>query len=242
MNQLITRYRAIITPAIIVGISVLGFLFGVMPAAEQTISQIGDLQRVVADTNAVQNRIAIISQYPEDLLTQYGTIVAGTLPQDKGLASVFASVDGLAVNAGVSVLDIAVANVGTLATESGNLRLDFEKKTGVRVVPVSLSLLGTNDAITTFITKAAAARRMMIVQNFELSRTKEGLVNFHGEVDVLFKPYEATLARSTAGVVGLTDAEVKTLNELARTPVSAQTSSAPAGPAVPKGRDNPFVR
>lgn len=242
MNHFFNRYRGIIIPILIVIFSLAGFIFGVLPAANQIFSKIGQLRDTVSQTTAIGHRIETIAQFPEELLTQYGSLVAGTLPQDKSLASVFSSVDSLATQTGVSILDIGVTNAGTLATESGTLRLDFEKKTGVRIVPVSLSLLGSNEAITTFISKAASARRMMIVQNFELSRTKDGLVNFHGEIDFLFKPYESTLAKSAAGIVGLTDAEVALLNDLARIPVSAQTSSTSPGPVIPKGRDNPFVR
>ncbi len=242
MNREIRRYQHLIISFFIGIIACIGIVVGVVPLIRRTVESVEDIRVLSEDIKNIQSRIYIYEQYDQSQLLDHAKLVLSALPEDKSIASIFLAIDRLVVTSGATLLDTSLANAGSLATESAQLRLDFEKKTGIHIVPLSVSIVGPSQSIESFINSVESSRRLMMVRDFDMSQMKDGNISLRAAIDVFYKPFDGRLAKTTSTTAGLTESEENTLVKISRMEFVSdiQNRQEQLSTGI-KGRDDPFV-
>ena len=112
----------------------------------------------------LKGKLALLVALNEEDIRDRLILLVSAVPQEKSVPTIFSTIEGLAQQSGVSIIDLSLTSPGTLASMSAAIRASAsEKKIGASTLPFVLTASGTYDQIRGFVGKINAIRRIFDV-------------------------------------------------------------------------------
>lgn len=237
----IFRYKDIIESIIVSIVSIVGLVFGVVPAIHTVVASWNQIQVLGKELPALETKAAHLESLDETALRAQIQIVNSALPTDRAIPSAFATINQLAAVSGVTVLSTTLTNVGTVATGSAARQSDQERKLGVPLVPLSVSIQGTLEQVERFLLNATSVSRLVQVQSYSLGFPETGGVSMALDMLVFYHPANTSIGSVRDPLPIITKEEEEAIAKVSSYPLLYQ-SGGQAGTSLPQGKINPFAR
>ena len=242
IRNLLRTHKEIIISVILCVVGVGGILFGVVPTVRVVITAISDIRVLDAVITRLDQKAVGLDALSEDNLRDQLSVITAAIPTDKAVPSIFATVDRVAEASGVEVVDMAVTQAGSLSTASAQ-KLSMEEKTlGASLLPLSVTLRGSYDAIRGFIGRIGSVRRLLRIRSFDIAIITPGVVQARLALDAFYLSLPSTFANVDQPLVELTREEQDVLAKLASYPLVSQISSGTLRPPSLGTKQNPFAK
>jgi hypothetical protein len=218
-----------------------GLVAGAIPAG-QKIKEQYDTMKVLADTNAaMQKRLDVLNSLDEVTLRNDLATAVSAVPGDKALPSIFSTAEALAVQAGVSLLEMSLSGGGALASASGAVKATAtEKQLGTHIVPFTVTVEGSLPNIQQFIALAPAVRRLLRIRTFAITAPQgDKPLSISVEMDAFYEPFPTSVGGAGTSISPLSAAEESTLAKLGQFPLIGGETTVVQPAAVPS-KNNPF--
>lgn len=240
-RQYIHSYQHAIVSVSILVFCVLAFLFAVFPALQKTIEIVREYRDVRQQTSVLQKKVEMLTSLSEDTLRGQLATVLSAVPADRSFATLFETVEGVARQTGVTVLDMSIAGSATLATPSAGKVSAADKKLGTRTLPFTVVVSGTLPALQQFITLAPNVRRLLRVRVFSISFPKsERPINISVEMDAFYEPLPVSLGTPKSSLTTLKESDEEVIAKIAQMPHMSESGGALPPPLVGTVKENPF--
>ncbi len=243
MKKLLQTYEHLIISGVILIICVAGFVFGIIPSALKIADELGQLSTLTQERDGLKQKLSYLQSLDESTLRDQLLTALSAVPADKSIPTVFNTVESLAAQSGVSVDKMQVSAGGYIATASATKQTPVERQLGTRLVPFTVTIVGTFTGIEQFISEAPTIRRILRIRTFAISFPKTtNTISVVLNMDAFYEPFPTTLGVAAEAVTPLTDAEQVTLEKIANlTLLTDQTSAILPSPVTEKAKDNPFA-
>src|SRR3989344_9591395 len=114
IRRFLFEYRTMILSAVALAGSIMGVVIVVIPAIRQTVDvwkKGNDLQIEVTD---LRSKTAVLGSLDEEELRDQLTTLLSAVPSDKSVSTVFATVETLAGQSGITLSDMTVTGIGSV--------------------------------------------------------------------------------------------------------------------------------
>lgn len=248
MNRLIRnfvkKYQDFITPVVMLLLALSGIVFGIMPAGAKVVEiwgKIDETRKSIALLTQKSNYLDSLNE--TDLQNQLKAVVAA-VPQDKSLASILGVADQLGNKAGVTLQSFNIAAPGSISTESAKLRTTEEQALGVSLIPFQIRVSGLGSNVRTFIDTATQVRRLIRIDNFDISflASGTGSGSLRANLDAFYAPLPQLGPMVEQSLPDLTSDDQQVLTKLSNYPWLTQQITTSQNFAPVTTRIDPFSR
>lgn len=217
-------------------------LFAVLPGIRVTRDLYGSLKQIEKESQALSGKRAFLEALSEDDTRERLVGLLSAVPQDKSVPTIFSTVEGLANQSGVSIVDVTLTSPGSLATGAATRQSAADKKIGASTLAFSLAASGAYDQIRTFVGEINKVRRLFDVTSFDLSIAATGTTQVRLSLLAFYQPLPTQVGSVQAPLVALSQKEEEILGTIGQYPDVSQSSSAPLTPILSVGKRDPFAR
>ena len=246
-KKYIRKYQGVAISVFVILVVILCVLLGLMPA----ITKIKALRMNVSDLSSqlsvLEQKATILESIDEETYKSYLSDLALAVPTDKSLTSLFATIDGLSRETGVTLSDFTLARPGTIATDSAKRLSNDERKLGSSLLPFTLTVTGTYEQIRKFIEYAIKVRRFFRIRYFSISfDEKKETISVHMGMDAYYAPLPTNLGSASQTIEALTQNDQAIIEKVMGMAVLGQENTQSAPPTVPgasvptTNREDPF--
>lgn len=242
MNNLlhtIRAYRAIAVSLAILIAAILGLFVGIVPLVRTSLAAGAQLGPLTEEVQVLTEKIGALGSIDEAQLSDSLGLLVSAVPSERSIPSLFATVEGMAAESGVSVGDLVVLTGGSLATASAARQTAQERQIGTNLLSFSMSIEGTIEQIRAFLALSGTTRRVTRVKTFSLNARSGGLLRTTLEMDAFWAPYPAVIGKVSQRIVAISPSQedvIARLSAMREFSSVAQLSTAadiPAGPVKP---------
>lgn len=224
----------------IILVCITGVFVGIIPAALRTFEQLTAVRELSDQTNALGRKLEMLDAIDETTIRDDLVTVLSAVPGEKSLPTVFSTVEVVAQQAGVHILDMNMAGAGSVSTQSG-AQSALEKQLGTRVIPFSLTVEGSIDQIQQFISLVPTVRRLLRLRNFSISFPKQNeSLRVNVQMDAFYEPFPTALGKTSTALSALTDKEAQVVAQLSQFMLATQDSGKLPLPLIGPGKLDPF--
>jgi len=233
-------YRGLIFSLSILLVCILGFLFGIVPVAQQVINRAESLSSRTKDLNALKMKISVLQGIDENTLRTDLQTLLSAVPSDKSLATLLTTVDNLTAQTGVSVGSLSLTKPGSLSTASASQLTEDEKQVGSNILPFAVSVSGTFDQIRTFLSTASLVRRLFRVRTFNISFQDNNIVSTIVTLNAFYFPLPSTIGPVIQPVTLLSGADTDTVAKVESLRLLTGSMSPLPPPSSGPAKSDPF--
>lgn len=209
-------------------LSVIGVVYGIIPASGRILEFVDQRRSLMEDVQALQTKLAVLESVDEAAIRNSVLILLSAVPSDKSIPSIFSTVERTALAGGAVIDTIAIANPGSLATESAQKQSSEEKKLGSGIIAFTVSVNGTPKEIRDFLDQAVRVRRFLRLRFAELSFFSGTSVTLRAGMDAFWAPLPASLGDTLRPVQQLTQSEEALMKTLSAFPSFTAPDAGPA--------------
>lgn len=239
-SRLYRVYQNIVISGIIILVCVVGLAVGVIPAVKKNIDQAQVSRDVAAQLDMLQRKIDVLDSLDEDVLRRNLDTVLSAVPQDKSLPTVFTVVEGVAAQAGVSLSDMHIAGVGSVASQSGS-QSALEKQLGTHVLPFTVTVQGPFASIQQFIMLTPTVRRLLRLRTFSITFPKQAeVLRVNLQMDAFYEPFPTNLGSVGTVITPLSEKEQSLVERISQFALISGVAAALPPPSIGSGKVNPF--
>jgi len=188
LNKYLRLYKNILLSLCMIGITVLGVVFGLVPVVKKIEGIRKDSIELSKSIKLIRTKISLLSLEDETVYKAKLDELLAAIPNDKSLTSLFVTIDGLGVNSGTVLSDLMVARPGAIASESAKSQSNEEKKIGSNVIPFTVTVTGSYEQIYQFVSMANNVRRFFKIKNFQISFNKASAISVAMGIDAFYAP------------------------------------------------------
>lgn len=219
-----------------------GFISAVYPSIGKVQSLWADTAKLSDEATALQTKLTALNALDETSLRQQLTNVISAVPTDKSLPTVFSTLDGLAAQTNVSVMDMSIGGNTSLASGSASKLTPEERLIGAQTVPFSVTIQGTLPAIQQFITRAPQVRRLLRIRTFSITFPQDNRpISIALQMDAFYQPSPTAIGKTGAAIVNLTDSEQAVISKVSQLPMATGgTDMSLPPPFIGQLKFNPF--
>lgn len=241
MKRKIQLYESLGMSAAILLFCVIGAVVGVVPMIQKIYDNVTALATLTADYNALQKKLTLLSSMDESTLRDDLANALSAVPGDQSIPTMFSTVEALAAQTGVTVSTMQTEG-GSIATSSAGKASSLETQLGTRVVPFSVTITGSFDAVEQFIAKAPTIRRLLRIRTFSISFPHDNAnISVALAMDAFYEPFPTTIGSANSQIIPLTADEEDTMTKIrALTLVTDQAAVSLPPPQIGKIKDDPF--
>lgn len=241
MHATVRSYKNVIVSVIIILFCIAALFFAIIPAVQKTVEVVGQVHVMKTESQALQTKLTMLESLSEDTLkTQLATALSA-VPADRSFSSLFDAVEGIANQAGVSLVDMSISQGATLATPSAAKVSASDKQLGTRTIPFTVTVTGSLRAIEQFITIAPTVRRLLRIRLFSLSFPKiDQPISIGLDMDGFYEPLPVVLGSDKSVLPTLTNEDSAILARLQEMPLIGEMSDSLPPPVIGKVKENPF--
>lgn len=222
-------------------VSVVGMVYGVIPAGGKVWEMWGARSQLTADIRALRAKSSVLAGLDEETLRGHLATLASAVPPTKAIPSILSTVDGLAGSTGVTISTLTIANPGPLSTASAQKQTAEEKRLGSSIVTVSMTLDGAPSQIRNFFVQAVAVRRLLRVRVFDMTYLAEQSAEVHATLDAFYASIPTSLGDIASTIAPLTTTEEVTLTKLSAYPLYTRAEeNVSVTPVLSPIRGDPF--
>ena len=216
LRRQVADYQSIIKPLVIVGVVIAGFLLGVIPAARSLSMVYTQSRSLTTEIDALSQKVTVLSSLDVDSLEQNLRDFLAAVPTEKNVPSLFTTLENLASQNGVSLLDVTMSTIGGIASDSGkSARTDAS---GAQLVRFSASIEGTMDHVRQLFQTLIAVRRLLAVRSFDMTINGTGTVTAKLEMETYFAPLPKELGSAAGRIEVLNQKEEAVIAKISAFP------------------------
>ncbi len=234
MRKIFLDYQSLIRSVAILGVIVLGCLFGIVPAARTTLGLVKNIRSTNSEIVGLNQKIAVLSALDRDSLKQNLFELSSAIPIDKSPQTIFSTLEALSAQAGATLSDVTLSGLG-IATESA--KTSQLHTSGARVVQFSAFIEGTILETKEFFRLAGSVRRLLGIRSFDMSVSQAGTVVTKVEMDGYFAPLPRELGALRASMEPLSEHEEAVVRKIASFPNFTRTAGLPPAAIGPVKSD-----
>lgn len=225
LRKLLQEYGPILRPGAVLLVIIVAFFVGVVPLARKSLDLWNQNRSLSRELTLLRHKAAVVTSLdPNALRTNLGEIDAA-VPTDKSVPSILTTVEGLSGQVGVSLLDLTLSGVGTLASESGKTAAPHPS--GAQVVHFSATVEGTLSQIYQMLRTLSTVRRFMGIRSFDMAVAGNGNVRTKFEMDAYWHPLPSAIGSVESQIEPLTGEEESEIANIASLPNFGFTSALP---------------
>lgn len=240
IKRIIRQYHGFVIAGSILVFCALAIFTAVVPGIRVTLSLYEQFQTLTHETETLASKLSYLESLDEDKLTNQLQALVAALPLDKSIPSIFATIDGLAAQSGVSITDIVLESPGSIATGSA-INAAVSKSSGSPELMLSLSAQGSLDEMRHLFGQIQNVRRLLSIKNFDVNINASGFVNFHGGLVTYYRALPANFDRSTQALPVITEKEEALLGKVASMESLSQAMISRSSVSG-SGKTDPFLR
>lgn len=242
LQRYLRIYQGFVVSGAILLFGTVALIFAVLPGIRATRDLYENLNVIKKDSEVLSHKLQLLEGLREDDLRNRLVALLSAVPQDKSVPTIFSSVEGLSRESGVSILDMSIANPGSLATPAAMRQSPVEKKIGASTLPFSLTATGTYDQIRAFVSEVNKVRRFFDVTSFTLTIADAGVTRVSLSLAAYYQPLPTKVGSIEAPVAALSKKEEEVLTKVVEYPDVSQVVSQPLAPTFSGGKRNPFAQ
>lgn len=247
MNRYIRRflrtYQGFVISGVVLIFGILAFFFAVIPGIQATRDLYDNLKTVENDISKLQGKLQLLEALNEEDIRDQLMVLVSVVPQGKSVPTIFSTIEGLAQESGVSVIDLSLTSPGTLASMSATVRQSAsEKKIGASTLPFTLSASGDYDQIRRFVGKINAVRRIFDVTSFDISISATGVTQVRISLAAFYQPLPTKVGAIQAPVTPLSEKEETILARMLQYPDMSQGALDTLTPVTTGGKRDLFAK
>lgn len=235
-------YQGFVVSGSLILFGVTAFFFAVLPGIRATRDLYGNLKDVQKEVQDLSGKFTFLQSVSEDDLRGRLLIMLSAVPAEKSIPTIFSSADGLAKKFGVSIVDMNLAGMGSLATGAASRQSVAEKKIGASTLPFTMNATGSYDQIRSFVSEINKVRRLFDVTSFDLSIGSTGDTQVRLSLTAFYQPIPTEVGSVQSPVVTLTTKEEEVFMKVSQYPDVSQTFLKSLAPDLSGGKRDPFVR
>lgn len=235
-------YQGFVVSGVILLFGAVALIFAVVPGVRATRDLYGSLKQIEKEAQALSGKRAFLESLSEDDTRERLMGLLSAVPQDKSVPTIFSTIEGLANQSGVNVVDINLTSPGSLATEAATRQSAADKKIGASSLAFSLTASGNYDQIRAFVGEINKVRRLFDVTSFDLSIAATGTTQVRLSLFAFYQPLPTKVGSVQAAIAAFSQKEEEILGKITGYPDVSQSSSAPLTPILSGGTRDPFAR
>ncbi|MBI5621174.1 type 4a pilus biogenesis protein PilO [Candidatus Gottesmanbacteria bacterium] len=242
VRRFLLIYQGFVLSGTVFVFCLLALVLAVIPGVRATRDLYDNLQMVRKEGEGLARKLTVLESIHEEDIKGQLLMMFTAVPQEKSVPTVISSVEGLALTAGVNLLDLSLISPGSLATGSANRQSLAEKKIGASGLPLTITVSGSYDQIRAFVSKINAIKRMFDVSSFDLSIGDSGQTQARVSLTAYYQPIPTKVGSIAGLLVPLNQKEEETLKTVAQYPDMTGVSSETLTPVSSGGKRDPFAR
>jgi Tfp pilus assembly protein PilO len=241
IDKLFRTYQNAIFSVILLLFCVVATLFALIPAVQKVQEALLEVEDLTSQTNVLQKKIETLANLDETTLRNQLTNVLSAVPADRSFPTLFETIEGVAAQTGVAIVNVSIESGTTLATGSAAKVSAADKKLGTRTIPFSVTVNGSLPTVEQFITLVSNVRRLLRVREFSIAFPKElRPLTVVIEMDAFYEPLPTELGSLRNVLPTLTADDEAVIAKLSEFPLIVQSSAALPPPLIGKVKENPF--
>jgi hypothetical protein len=242
LPKFVRTYQNFIVSGSILFFCILGLFLVTLPFGNRVRELYAEVDTIVTETDALTRKLNTLNSLDEGTLRQQLGDVLSAVPSDRSYPTLFETVEGVAAQTGVSIVNMNITGGTSLATASASKATVAEKQLGTRTVPFSVSVTGTVSQIRDFIALAPSVRRLLRIRTFNISYPEEERpLTITIDMDAFYEPLPSSIGSAKSVLPNITDAEIEVINKLSQLPLASGASASLPPPAIGQARANPFA-
>lgn len=245
IQRIIRTYQQLAVSVAVLVFCVIAFFSGILPSFKTVRDRFIALYALGKDNEQLTQKVELLNRYEEIDLKDKLSVLFSAVPGDKSLPSLFGTVEAVANETGVTIVDMSVSG-GLVASASASKQSPLEKKLGSRIVPFTVTVEGSLSNMQQFIINIPLVRRLMRIREFSITFPKNNkplTVSFL--LDAFYEPYETQLGGTGALIKPLNDDELSIIDKLTKFPLMLSANSenqSVASSSTTTVKSNPFMR
>lgn len=220
---------------------VVAFFLAVLPGIRATRDLYGNLKDVQKEVQALSGKFTFLQGLSEDDLRDRLLTMLRAVPQEKSIPTIFSSADGLANKSGVSIIDMNLTGMGSLATGAAVRQSAAEKKIGASSLAFTMNATGSYDQIRSFVSEINKVRRIFDVTSFDLTIGRDGVTQVRLSLAAFHQPIPTKVGSIQSAVIAMTAKEEEVFMKVSQYPDVSETLLESLAPDFSGGKRNPFA-
>ncbi len=242
IDKLLKTYQHVIISIVLLIFCVVATFAALIPALQKMQEVYAEMQDLSSQTETLEKKLDTLTSLDEVTLRNQLTNVLSAVPGDRSFPTLFETIEGVAAQTGVGIMDVSIKAGSTLATPAASKVSEAEKKIGTRTIPFSVTINGTMPAVEQFITLVSGVRRLLRVRTFSIAFPEEARpLTVMVEMDAFYEPLPTSLGAVRAVLPTLTPEDEAVIAKLSQLPLIVQSSAALPPPLIGKVKVNPFA-
>lgn len=242
LRRFLRIYQGFVISGALLLFGTVALIFAVVPGIRATRDVYVSLKASEKEIDVLTKKLQFLEAIPEDDLRNQLVVLLSTVPQDKSVPTILTTIDGLANQSGVTIVDMNLTSPGSLATGAASRQSVSEKKIGASTLAFSLSASGTYDQIRAFVGQINNVRRLFDVSSFDISVSNAGSTQVRLSLNAFYQPLPTKVGSIEVPVAVLTQKEEELLATLTQYPDLSQPLIEPLTPVLSGGKRDPFAR
>lgn len=242
LRRFLRMYQGFVVSGAIILFGTVAFALAVLPGVRATRDLYGNLQDVQKEVQALSGKLTFLKSLNEDDLRARLVTILSAVPQEKSVPTIFSTVDGLANESGVSIVDMSLTSTGSIATGAASRQSAAEKKIGASTLAFTMNATGSYDQIRAFVSEINKVRRIFDVTSFDLSIGSTGVTQVRLSLTAFYQPLPTKVGSIQSPVIALTTKEEEVFTKVSQYPDVSQSFSEALAPDFSGGRRDPFAR
>jgi len=224
IRRFIRMNTSLVVYSVLLLMGVIGLFVGLVPAVQNGITLIRDLQSLQDEMNSIQKKVTMLSSLNQEELERRSEDVLSAVPTDKSVSTLLSSVEAVALKNGLMISDMSIEAIGSLATGSAIQQTKPEGNTMTETV----SLQGTLIQLRNFLSEVVKIRRFMTIENMGLTALpKSNLMSALLSIEVYYQSLPITIGKASDPIELFSQKEIDTLEKVALYPIVFATEMQP---------------
>lgn len=241
LDKFFRTYQSIIVSVVLILFCAIGAVFGVLPSVQKIQELSSQMRDIGEQTDGLQKKLNALNNLDEDTLRKQLTNVLSAVPAERNFPTLFETIEGIALQSGVNVLQMHLSGGTTLATPSAAKVSAADKKLGTRTVPFSVTIGGSLSGVQEFITMAPKVRRLLRIRIFSISFPRDVRpLTVAVDMDAFYEPLPTSLGTAKTLLPTLSSADEDIITRLSALPLITQENGELPPPLIGRVKENPF--
>lgn len=245
LRKFLKTYKGLIETIGLILFVIVGFTVGVIPGFKSISAIRSDITTLSNQTKQLQTKLDVLNSVDEEAYAGYLAQLVTAVPQDQSITTLFATLDGVGNETGTSVIDVALAKPGAIASDSARKQSKEEQEIGSNLLPFSATITGDYDQIRNFLAQTVSVRRFFRIRSFDLQLLDPGHMAVRMAMDAFYAPYLTLIGAVDKPVEPLSQKDEQTIRAVEQMPRVGVAALNPldTGSSVPttENKANPFA-
>ncbi|MEK7065517.1 MAG: hypothetical protein AAB961_00860, partial [Patescibacteria group bacterium] len=222
LRHFLRTNSSLLVSLVMISIAIAGSIWGLVPFGKTLWSMYKDLNTVRSKTAILSAKYSTLSSLDESQLALDGNDLLRAIPSDKDVATILATIEQTANASGLSVVNLTIANPGSLATEAAQRQSAEEKQLGSGIITSGVTVEGPLANVKTYLNTLQKVRRVLRVQSAEVTIRQGGIGRANITVESFWAALPTTLGDIAAPLPPRSSQEDELLAQIRAFPVSYQ--------------------